>query len=369
MRVFAKVKKSSITGTNLVYETTDVETVITALQDDKQDNIILTTNLTCNTLNATTITGTSILYGTTDVETVITALQDDKQDNIISTTDLTCNTLNATIITGASLVYGTTDVETSITALQDDKQDEIQDGGLTIAKTSGLQTELDAKQEIINEDTYLSCKRVSANQLVAFQTQVFDTIVLRRPTGVSGRSNDFVISFQELQCWVNGVNILASNAVDLVSLYALWTDKGVDIGEVRPSSGAYNNEFSYTFGSVVYEYATHSPISYKKNIQVALIIKQIPPTEINAIQSLVLYNRTADPAYNVRTEGLAIEFYNETNDSTFSNNLISTNVISSSSDVYRFDFKSIDSYTSGFVGAPHSTTNIPNDTYALKEVN
>ena len=60
---------------------------------NKQDEIKTTTDLTCNTLNATTITGTNLSYGTTDVETVITGLQNNKQDDIISTTDLTCNEL------------------------------------------------------------------------------------------------------------------------------------------------------------------------------------------------------------------------------------------------------------------------------------
>jgi len=83
---------------------------------------------------------------------------------------------------------------------------------------------------------------------------------------------------------------------------------------------------------------------------------------------LVLYNRTDSP-YNTRTIGLSIELYNEEEDPTLSNNLISTSVITTTRDVYRYDFNSIDTYTSGFVeGPPQSTTNIPNDTYALKEI-
>ena len=83
---------------------------------------------------------------------------------------------------------------------------------------------------------------------------------------------------------------------------------------------------------------------------------------------MVLYNRT-DGDYNDRTQGLAIELYNEANDDTLSNVLISTNEITTTNDVYRFDFKSINFYTSGFVGGPpQSITNIPNDVYALKEI-
>jgi len=175
--------------------------------------------------------------------------------------DDTGGTIDGDVDITGNLVVGTTNIITEIGT----KQNTIEDGDLTIANTAGLQTALDDKQEIINEDTNLSCKRVYANQLVAFQSQLFDTIVIRRPTGQSGRNRDFIINLQELQCWVNDVNILASNAADLVSLYALWTDKGVDIGAESPSTGAYNNEFTFSTGSFVFYYDTHSSISYKFN--------------------------------------------------------------------------------------------------------
>ena len=41
-------------------------------------------------------------------------------------------------------------------------------------------------------------------------TEYFDTIVIRRPTGLLG-SDIFLIDLKELQCWVNGVNIMINN--------------------------------------------------------------------------------------------------------------------------------------------------------------
>jgi hypothetical protein len=55
-----------------------------------------------------------------------------------------------------------------------------------------------------------------------------DTIVIRRPTGLTGITDDFNINLRELQTWVNGVNIMINNG--LTSYFALWTDKETDIG-------------------------------------------------------------------------------------------------------------------------------------------
>ena len=284
------------------------------------------------------------------------------------------------------------------------KQPTIEDGDLTIAKTYGLQTafdnkyddtggsisgnvditgdlvsgttniisELETKQDEITISTDLTCNILSSNQVLVSDPLFFDTIVIRRPTDITGFGFDFIINLQELQCWVNDENILASNAGLLQSYFALSADKENDIGEDTdnsPASGIYNNLFSFVAAGITFFYSVHSPTSgYKNNNDVALIIKDIPPTAIQDIQSLVLYNRTDDP-YDTRTIGLSIELYNEDQDASLSNILISTSAITTANDVYRYDFNSIDTYTSGFVGGPpQSTTNIPNDTYALKEI-
>ena len=87
---------------------------------------------------------------------------------------------------------------------------------------------------------------------------------------------------------------------------------------------------------------------------IALIIKNIPLTAINTIQSLVLYSRTAGKQHN---EGVAIELYNSTD---LTEILASTNIITLKRTIYRFDFPSIDSYTGGFATAD-SITQIINE--------
>ena len=87
---------------------------------------------------------------------------------------------------------------------------------------------------------------------------------------------------------------------------------------------------------------------------IALIIKNIPLTAINTIQSLVLYNRTVGKQHN---EGVAIELYNSTD---LTEILASTNIITLKRSVYRFDVPSIDTYTGRFA-TDNSITQIINE--------
>ena len=107
----------------------------------------------------------------------------------------------------------------------------------------------------------------------------FDTIVIRRVNETTADS----ISLRELQCWVNGVNIMVNNG--LTSYFALWSDKETDKGFYL----TYDSTFVYN-NIVLSGFETHSPLS--PNQANALIIKNIPLTSINEIQALVYYNRT-----------------------------------------------------------------------------
>jgi len=121
-------------------------------------------------------------------------------------------------ITG-DLIVGTTNIITEIGT----KQDEINDGDLTIAKTSGLQTALDAKQATIDEDTDLTSNSLTTNNLTINNSlnvdtrKYFDTIVLRRPTGITGEAGDFYIALRELQVWIGGSNVLQSSGLESLS--------------------------------------------------------------------------------------------------------------------------------------------------------
>ena len=159
--------------------------------------------------------------------------------------------------------------------------------------------------------------------------EYFDTIVVRRLDGATDSANP--ISIRELQTWVNGSNILVENSATLTSYFADWlVDKEEDLGflDPYPASNAYNNSIDTTFD-------TGSDVGAN-----ALIITDIPPTDINDIQAFVYYNRNS-PFWEPKAIGLAIELYNKTNDPDLIRPLATTNEISVSAPVYRFDFPSI----------------------------
>ena len=97
----------------------------------------------------------------------------------------------------------------------DDKQDTIEDGDLIIANTDGLQTALDDKQDEITSTTDLTLNSITSNDLIVnktlnvdnvitYETNQFNTIVIRR----FDETNFETINLNELQCWVNNVNIM-----------------------------------------------------------------------------------------------------------------------------------------------------------------
>ena len=289
-------------------------------------------------------------------------------------------------IEGTSFLVGTTNLLTEIGT----KQDTIEDGDLTIANTSGLQTALDnkyddtggsiggsvnitgdlvigttniideigTKQDEIDIDTNITLNSIKTNHLtingkVDFDTTniEFNTLVLRRPTG----SDRIVLN--EIQVWVNDVNIMIDPSNSLIGYFANWdTDKDTErpaysyFGKIRSVDNVYNNilEDNDDFG-------THSGGGN------AMIIKDIPLTNINDIQSIVYYNRYNEP----RSIGLVLELYNIDNDAGLIYPLASSNVITTYRLIYRYDFPSITSY-SGFATG-NSTSQIVNDSIALTE--
>jgi hypothetical protein len=133
------------------------------------------------------------------------------------------------------------------------KQDIITDESITIARTDGLQTALTAlqddiaintaniatntadiltKQPLITTSTYLTANSITTNNLKVNgninlnKTNFFNTIVIRRPTGITGgldTANNNVINSNELQVWVNDTNIMINNG--LTSFYVNFNDK------------------------------------------------------------------------------------------------------------------------------------------------
>ena len=156
---------------------------------------------------------------------------------------------------------------------------------------------------------------------------------------------------------MNVSNILIDD--DTTSYFAYWTNKDDDIGEYEDniSSNVYNNVIEAGFEAV-------PPLDSNGNI--ALIISGFPKTDINKIQSIVVYNRQDDIAIS-RTLGLALEVYNRENDANLETPLASSNEISVERDVYRFDLPAIGTYTGSFSDTD-SITQIASETLALKEV-
>jgi hypothetical protein len=329
----------------------DVEDTIQGKQDEINDGdltIAKTSGLqtaldnkyndTGGTVNGNvSITG-GLLVGTTNIIDEIGTKQDEINDGdltIAKTSGLqtaldnkyndTGGTVNGNVNITGDLVIGTTNIIDEIGT----KQDEINDGDLTIAKTSGLQTALDDKQDTISNF------EINGNVNLNTSGTNFDTIVVRRPTNVTGITDDYLIDLNELQIWVNDANILVENASSLISSVVSWSNKDIDLGSQKSPTNLYNGDMSGDNGVLT---LNPSPTD------IAIIIKNIPTTKINDIHAVQVLNNTSATLGN-RAIGLAIELYNSKNDTDLTTILAQSNEISVMDSVYRFDFPSIDTYT------------------------
>jgi len=216
----------------------------------------------------------------------------------------------------------------------------------------------------------LTCNSITSNNLTINDSlsvdtrKYFDTIVLRRPTDITGEAGDFNVALRELQVWIGGSYLLQSSGLE--SLFVNWAvDKEAILGSLGGGS-IYNTSKLYD-NVISNEYDAHSKEDNSTS-DIALIIKGLPltliETLIETIQALVLYNRTG--VFNNTTIGLAIELYNSTQDPTLTEILATTSVITTAVDVYRFDFPDIATYTGFATG--ESLTNIIREEDATSEV-
>jgi len=268
----------------------------------------------------------------------------------IASTTRTNENIRMTILSNGNVGIGTT----TPTAILDVNGNVLIEGDLIaenlIVGSTNLISEINTKQATITNLTDLETNSLTTNNLEVNggvnidTTGYFDTIVIRRPTGFSGDATYSFLALRELQCWVNNINILFDN--DLISNYALWTDKDTSLGGL--TENVYNN-----ITSVI----SYEVIDTADSSDIALIIRNIPLTSIKTIQSIVLYSRTAGKQ---QSEGLAIELYNSTTDPNLSKILANTNIITIRRSIYRFDFPSIDTYTGGFATV-NSITQIINE--------
>jgi len=292
-------------------------------------------------------------------------------------------------IEGTSFLVGTTNLLTEISG----KQSSIGDGDLTIAKTSELQTALDnkyddtggsitgsvsitgdlivgttniiteigRKQDDLTTDTDLTLNSITLNEFIVnnnlnmdngitYLASEFNTLVIRR----FDESTDVNFNLNELQIWVNDVNILPSNISTLNAYFANWSDKDTPL-PARTLDGVVRDVNSFLFDETILfavESAAETPVN-------AVVIKNIPSTLVNDIQAVVLYHRGGDGNV-LRALGLTIELYNTIEDPTLLSPLATTPVIERGVRRYRYNFPSIDTYTLGFATGD-STTQIPAD--------
>jgi cytoskeletal protein CcmA (bactofilin family) len=201
------------------------------------------------------------------------------------------------------------------------------------------------------------------------EERLFDTLVIRYPT-LTGTGKFHGI--REIQLWVNNVNVLPSLVtpstfnvdgtplanISNIPFFMNWSDKTLDpYHALYYPSNVANNIFE--------PQGAYWGIQNGKNvtnINISLYIPLTSSININQIQSVLIYNRIGNDMF----VGTAVELYNRTNDPNLNQVLVSTNIITTNADVYRFDFGGIGTYNKAFVNED-SITNIVSNTYALTE--
>jgi hypothetical protein len=185
---------------------------------------------------------------------------------------------------------------------------------------------------------------LNVDNTITYESNQFNTIVIRR----FDESTTLGFNLNELQLWVNNENILPSNVSTLDAYFANWSDKDTEI-PASFAEGAVRDLSVYLFNDII-EYGVGSAGGGSIN---AVIIKNIPLTKVNDIQSIVLYHRGGSGNVG-QGIGLTIELYN--NDTEYDPNLLSplarTPVIETGRRGFRYDFPSIDTYTLGFSDEP-----------------
>jgi len=259
----------------------------------KQPTIDTDTDLSAKSLSVTgRVTTTELYVGFNNFVTIVEGKQPTINTGDLAITD-TAGLVTALAgkedeITTDDLAI--TDTAGLFTALAG-KQPSINTDDLAITDTAGLETALSGKQATIDGTSDLTSNSLITNDLevnggVDIDTgEYFDTIVIRRLSGATD-----TINLNELQVWVNGSNLLVENSATLTSYFADWSvDKNEDLGSYQGSvaSRIYNNVIEGGIGA-------HSDGGN------SLIIKNIPSTDINKIQALVLYNRDQHSYTQVR---------------------------------------------------------------------
>jgi hypothetical protein len=225
---------------------------------------VITTNVASYRYNFPSISTYTGSFATTDSTTLIISDNVALTEDAIFTDyafDITGDVVLAGDLTAENFIVGSTNVITEITALQsrldvEEPKTTALQGRLDTEepKTSALQTltathtedlatntaNILTKQPLITTSTDLETNLIFIEGNLNFKKNYFDTIVIRRLTGITGGSgfnNDNVINLNELQVWVNDTNIMINNG--LASFYVNFNDKDTIIQS--SAEEIYNN--------------------------------------------------------------------------------------------------------------------------------
>jgi len=226
-----------------------------------------------------------------------------------------------------------------------------------ISSTGGGGTTIDTTTDL--EVKSLTADDLIVNNIIYNNTTKFNTIVLRRPSGVSGDTLNS-INLIEFQVWVNSGNILPTNVSS--TFFSFWTNKDVDIGHnaAEEPERIYDEIIDDTSVTNSFNVDNNSP-------DVALIINLNSLINVSDLQSLILNNRKTNQSRLNRGIGVGIELYNRQEDPTLINPIATTEETTTAEEVYRYEFPAINTYVGGFSNTS-SITQIASETLALKEV-
>jgi hypothetical protein len=230
-------------------------------------------DVTGNILASGSITASSVIVGSTNLMTELTSLDErlDAEEPKTSalqsltathTTDIA--SLNTRLDTEEPKITAlqsltathTTDIASLDTRLDTEEAKITALQSLTATHTTDIASNtanILSKQPLITSATDLECNSLTTTQLevnggvnIIIPKPQFDTIVIRR---LDETSTTF-INLNELQCWVNGINIMIHNG--LTSYFAMWEKNDVGVPPFfasAPASKIYNNNIESTFGA------------------------------------------------------------------------------------------------------------------------
>jgi len=234
----------------------------------------------------------------------------------------------------------------------------------------------------VNITGNLTSNSLTTNQLIVNDALLFDTIVIRRPTGVgTGRFT----GIREVQLFVNAVNVLPDlvsqstfdtdgtplQDISNIPFFIDWSDKTLDPHHAEYYPSKVVDEIIDTGTGTLYSAywgireQTGGNIAVT-NTDIGLYLPMSAKIDIKDIQSAIIYNRQGGSSNSF--VGCAMELYNRSNDPNLETPLSSTNIITETRSVYRYDYPAIGTYPTGDFSNTDSITNIASETLALREV-